>query len=59
VSDEPPAAVTAGPPDDGLVPLSLGAVLLVVLSAAAAAAIETRTVTSFWRASGRAGPPTV
>lgn len=32
-----------------LVPLSLGAVLLVVLSAAASAAIETRTVTSFWR----------
>jgi Ion channel len=32
-----------------LVPLSLGAVLVVVLSAASAAAFETRTVTSFWR----------
>ena len=32
-----------------LVPLSLGAVLVVVLSAAAATAFETRTVTSFWR----------
>ena len=32
-----------------LVPLTLGAVLVVLLSAAAAAAIETRTVTSFWR----------
>lgn len=33
----------------GLVPIVVGAVFLVVVSAAAAAAFETRTVSSFWR----------